>query len=99
MKMRLFLLRYEECLSLAKAARAIKISPRLPYIWKHRKDRTGRWFTKALERAVEHGIERPGAGVRLRPGPEVRDSHLQHPEGARSVVHAAAEGRQSSAHA
>jgi hypothetical protein len=57
-KMRVFLVHYEKCLSLATAADRTKISPRLPYVWKNRGDRTGRWFVKALQRAEHVGVQR-----------------------------------------
>jgi hypothetical protein len=63
--MRAFLVHYEQWLSIAIAAECARISGRLPYIWKNRKDRTGRWFRLALTRAEHAGLQRlRGEGVR-----------------------------------
>jgi hypothetical protein len=66
-RLRAFLVDYEQCLSLAIAADRTKISGRLPYLWKNRKDRTGRWFVLALTRAEHAGVQRlRGEGVSWR---------------------------------
>jgi hypothetical protein len=57
-KMRAFLEQYEDCLSHATAADRVGSSPRLPYTWKRRTDRLGRWFVLALERAEHVGVQR-----------------------------------------
>jgi hypothetical protein len=56
--MRLFLVHYSKCLSVAIAAERTDISERLPYMWKRRTDRIGRWFVERLKRAETTAVER-----------------------------------------